>query len=800
MQSGTRPVDDEHVYRALLANTQDAVFIVGLDFRVIRANPRAALMFGYPLDDLMGLSVAQLITASELPTQRLILEQVLAGEVLPLFERPLRRLDGSIFQGEINLSLVQGSDALPMYFLAIVRDVTERDARLQELSESQRLFGGIAAMLPGIIHILDIVDNRTIYVNRELIQLLGYPTNVPAGVVDRLQTTLIHPDDQKQVAQDYARFRDAADHEVIEGEYRVRTADGQWRWLYSRSSIFKRDENGVPRQIVSVLIDIDDRKRETERRLAEQERIKLVNDIASATATEMPDDRFIGHVVTIVHQRFPGLRVALATVSSDGLLCVQRSAQPPAMAALDGECVPLIELPDYEAALVKFEPLVIEDSTLITRQRSLSAALGERDARALLVVPLRHGDALLGLLSLHSAEAQVWEPQAIETLREGAAYVSAAIFSAEQRRVRQKTEAALRESERLYRTLIDHFPNGSVVLFDHSLRYVIAGGTALVSMGLTPERLEGHTIGEVFPLEVTALLEPYYRRALAGERVSFDTDWFGRFYTTHVLPVIDDQGAIIAGLSVITDITERKQLEERSLELAVERERIRFLSDFVRNVSHDLRTPLSVLNTSLYLMRKVSDPARQAERIDSMKEQVDRLTRLIEQLMTMSRLDNPEDIEYLPVDLCELARLTARSFEKMAQERSLALDLRIDIETLDVLADDTQLTIALSSLLENELQYASTRVGLHVFKAAGGAVVELSDDGPGIPANEIARIFDRFYRADKARSTETGGTGLGLSIANKIIDNHGGRIEVETQLGLGSVFRVTLPLAPVTEP
>ncbi|MBI3967851.1 MAG: PAS domain S-box protein [Chloroflexi bacterium] len=126
---------------------------------------------------------------------------------------------------------------------------------------------------------------------------------------------------------------------------------------------------------------------------------------------------------------------------------------------------------------------------------------------------------------------------------------------------RKQAEEALRASERLHRTFISHFPNGSVVVFDHELRYRIAGGEGLAAVGLTADALEGKTPGDVFPPEVVATAEPQYRRALAGEHVVEEVSYAGRVYWTHALPIYDETGQVAFGMVLTQDITERKHAE-----------------------------------------------------------------------------------------------------------------------------------------------------------------------------------------------------------------------------------------------
>ena len=148
-----------------------------------------------------------------------------------------------------------------------------------------------------------------------------------------------------------------------------------------------------------------------------------------------------------------------------------------------------------------------------------------------------------------------------------------------------------------------------------------------------------------------------------------------------------------------------------------------------------------------------------------------------------------------PLDLCELAQSTLRRLEPMAEQRGQQLTADLP-ESLPLTADGAKLEQVLYNLVENAVKYTPEGGHIHVTVSRTGkqAVFAVTDDGPGIPAEDQPHIFDRFYRVDKARSRETGGTGLGLSIVKQIVALHHGTVTVESQEGAGSTFRVELPM------
>lgn len=241
--------------------------------------------------------------------------------------------------------------------------------------------------------------------------------------------------------------------------------------------------------------------------------------------------------------------------------------------------------------------------------------------------------------------------------------------------------------------------------------------------------------------------------------------------------------------------------EQQAIELGTQRARVKMLGDFVRDASHDFRTPLSTINTSLYLLRRLCEQEQQIQRINLIEEQTRHLARLVEGLLTMTRLDSEAVFNFQPLDVNRLVhevqvRMSPQAAEKQIQ---LALDLAGNVPTLQ--ADAVELGAALMKLVENAVQNTpdGATIVLRTRLESDCVVAEVCDPGVGIYPDDLPHIFERFYRADKARSAQTGGVGLGLPIAQKIVEAHQGRIEVESAPGQGSTFKVLLPI-PVEEP
>jgi two-component system phosphate regulon sensor histidine kinase PhoR len=222
--------------------------------------------------------------------------------------------------------------------------------------------------------------------------------------------------------------------------------------------------------------------------------------------------------------------------------------------------------------------------------------------------------------------------------------------------------------------------------------------------------------------------------------------------------------------------------------------------EFVANVSHELRNPLSLIKgyVETLLGGAKDNPDLTARFLQTIARNTDRLTYLIEDLLTLSRLESGRMVLNLhPTELRELAARLVEDFSVPATARRVTIQNGIPTG-LSARADADRVQQILSNLLDNAIKYG--REGGEVALGArdtGGGFIELwvRDDGPGIPPTALGRVFERFYRVDKARSRDQGGTGLGLAIVRHITQSHGGEVRVESELGKGATFFFTLPKA-----
>ena len=235
-------------------------------------------------------------------------------------------------------------------------------------------------------------------------------------------------------------------------------------------------------------------------------------------------------------------------------------------------------------------------------------------------------------------------------------------------------------------------------------------------------------------------------------------------------------------LVVIRDVTEARRVE------AMRR-------DFVENTSHELKTPVAAIQAAAETLRDAvrRDPAAAQRFAEQLHADALRLSRIVADLLDLSRLEAGSPLR-TPVRLDRLAAQEAERLREQADLTGVTIEVRAEPVTVQGSAED--LALLVRNLLDNAIRYSpgGGNVQVHVDSRDGTAFLSVRDTGIGIPTRDLPRIFERFYRVDRARSRESGGTGLGLSIAKHVAELHGGRIDVESELGRGSEFRVRLPI------
>lgn len=246
----------------------------------------------------------------------------------------------------------------------------------------------------------------------------------------------------------------------------------------------------------------------------------------------------------------------------------------------------------------------------------------------------------------------------------------------------------------------------------------------------------------------------------------------------------------------MSDVSVQKQAKEQVFALAIEREKVEILRTFWENATHNFRTPLTVLRTTLYLLEQQPVLEHQIPRFNVIKMEVERLIDLVENLFTLLRMDEKAGFELGYLDLNVLVGSVIDEQRPLAEQRELTCTFHRDATLPQVLADRTYLASALSNLLTNAFIYTPPggEVLVHTTTRDSHAEISVKDNGIGIDSADLPHIFERFFRSNMAINAHQQGTGLGLSIVEKIVKAHRGHLEVESEIGEGSTFRISLPI------
>jgi two-component system phosphate regulon sensor histidine kinase PhoR len=347
-----------------------------------------------------------------------------------------------------------------------------------------------------------------------------------------------------------------------------------------------------------------------------------------------------------------------------------------------------------------------------------------------------------------------------------------------------RTIRTLTEERNLSSAILGSMVEG-VAVVNGAERLVFANPGFAAILGLDVPPVSGSSLLEV--VRQTELIEAV-RRVLAGEpRVEAEiaTGTLRQHYFAATVASVragETSGAVI----VLHDITELRKLE-------------RIRRDFVANVSHEFRTPLTAIQgfTETLLAGAMDDPQNRLRFLGIILEHSRRLARLTEDLLKLSQMDADRlELEVRRVSVSVLVESCYETARHRAAEKELNLSLDLPSGMPDVSGDARRLQEVLQNLLDNANQYTlpGGKITLSVRRRAEEVIFTVSDTGIGIPQADQPRIFERFYRVDAARSREAGGTGLGLAIARHLIEVHGGRIWVESELGVGSKFHFSVPV------
>lgn len=412
----------------------------------------------------------------------------------------------------------------------------------------------------------------------------------------------------------------------------------------------------------------------------------------------------------------------------------------------------------------------------------------DRDQEGLktLRAALRDGEACTVTLRNYRKDGSMfWNQLRVAPLRDEQGQVTHFIGIQDDITAHIRTDTALAHSETRYRQMFDNNHAVQLLIDPTTGQIKDANPAAVEYYGYSRAQLLTMRIQEINVLSPEAV-QAEMRRAEAAHQMFFE--FRHRLASGEVRDVDVFSGPLDTPdgrylYSIIVDATERKKAHEREFQIALEKERLRLLTTFIRSTAHEFRTPLAAINLSAYLIARTDDEAKRQGSVQQIQAHVERTTRLVDMLLKMAQLES--------------AKPTLTSVDVAALVRTIGEQWLVSTEcgtgSLLVNGNAVLLQEALEALLDNARRFGPAYgvIRLSVRRSDSWIVIDVQDDGPGIAEEKQARIFETFWRDDQSHSTP--GLGLGLPIARKIVQMHGGDLTVESALGQGSCFRIWLP-------
>jgi PAS domain S-box-containing protein len=717
--------------------------------RFIWVNQKYCDILGYSREELIERTWQELTHPDDRDKDWAQAQQLIAGEIstYSMEKRYLRKGGASVWVS-MTTSLLRDSAGAIKHGIVVIEDISERKQAEEALQESEERFRSTFEQVTVGMSLV-VEGGRWMRVNQKLCEILGYSND---EMLQRTWMEMTYPDDLNKDSEQ-ANHLMAGEIDGYTIEKRFIRKDGTPVWTSMTTSLV-RHPSGELNYGVAVIEDISARKQIEATLATERNLLRTLID-------NLPDYIFVkdkeGRFITTNEAGWHGFGVP----TLDDLI-----------GKTDSDFLP------HEVAAAHRE---LEEQVILSGQ-----AILDKEEMTFEIASGRYLWILASKMPLRDNDGNIY----------GLVGISRDITE------RKQAEEALRESEEKFRQLAESInqvfwmrdPDAKHVLYV-SPAYEKVWGRSSASLLEHPQSF----LEAVHPQDQERVLARYKFKLKGG----FDDEFRiirpdGSLHWVWVrnFPVLNAAGEVYRVVVVAEDITLRKQAEAQEIELAAERTRIKVVERFISDASHDLRTPLSIMQTSLYLLEKNTDPEKRKRHADNLGEQITHITRVLEDFLNLGKLDqlSHADLHLEECDLSTLVHAIRAEQQPFIAQKQHQVKLNLTPNLSPIMAEKAELERALRHIIVNAINFTPDggTITIETRQDKEYTVFEVRDSGIGIGPEDLPFIFERFYRADKARDIATGGSGLGLTIANKIIEAHGGKIEVESTPGEGSVFRVRL--------
>ncbi|MBC6435625.1 PAS domain S-box protein [Nostoc sp. HG1] len=609
-------------------------------FRLLVANPMASVATGINFEPLIGTSMAEnfpMLLQTTLVQQYMTV--VRTGQAIDLGEVSYQ--EDSIVAGIYSLKAFP----LPNQCLGLsFENITDRKRTETQLRETQHFNQQVAETMPGILFVHDLLEQRNVYVNRQITDLLGYTIEQVEAMGTDIIATIIHPNDLGRVAAYFEAFRSAPEGAVLGLEYQVHHANGEWRWLYSQSVVFSQTTENLPCQILGVSIDISDRKQ--------------IEESLRNAQSQLESALEAGAIYT---WRWKILENRLFVNSAFAHLF---GIDP--KRAVNGLPIEVFVNSIHE-----------DDRDRVVAATSRSIETGENFT------------AEYRVFTANGEERWVTARGRVEYDADGRAiaFPGALADITDQKQI----EEILRRREAELRLLTNSVPV-LISFVDQNQRYRFNNRGYEEWYGSPASEVYGKYLWEVLGHKAYNSIRPYVERVLRGEQVTFESrtatvDGRTRDVSVTYVPRLSDRGTVEGFVALVGDISDRKRAEvEREQLLAREQEAReqaesanRIKDEFLAVLSHELRTPLNpILGWSKLLRRGNLDAAKTAHALETIERNAKLQTQLIEDLLDVSRiLQGKLNLKMSPVDLTATLNAALETVQLAAEAKSIQLKLTL---------------------------------------------------------------------------------------------------------------------------
>jgi PAS domain S-box-containing protein len=766
--SGRRTAHERSLVSGELTAVRDAASeaIIGIDLEgtIVSWNVGAESLYGYQVDEALGEPVSVLTRGDDAEDDMRPALAAQLGERLDVPSAVHRHKGGGDLAVSLTVAPITNGAGEPNGAVVVTRDIGEPQRAEARQRESEAKYRSLTEHLPTITYVHPLGERGTpLYVSPQVGAILGYAADEWLAKPN-LFFQLVHQDDRERVSAEIAAA--AAGARPLRCEYRMLSRDGRIVWVHDQA-VTVRDDDGRPLYVQGYLLDV------SERRHAGEERERLLAAERAASAQALDRQRKLDVLA----------RAGEILASSPNYQATLRRVAELAVRDLADWCV--VELLDDDGTATRLaaahsgpgvppgdEPGPSPEAEILEVAQRGTPELSE----SRMCVPLRARGRTLGALTLLArAPGRSYCADDLTAAQDLAGMAALAIDNAGLTREVEEFAAAAR--------VLTYVADG-VVLVDQAGTIRLWNPTAEAITGLAPDEVLGRPAGEAIPgWKTVADRIPVGTAAESVQPETFPLETVrGERWIS--ISGVDFFGGIVYAFR---DVTDARRLEELK-------------ADFVATASHELRTPLAAVYGAAQTLRRhdfALDEAGRNRFVSLIVDESERLNRIVNEILLANQLDAGRlDLVDEPFDPGDLVQRVVESAREHGPP-GIRFETIVADSTPPVAADRDRVRQVLVNLVENAIKYSPDGgpIQVGVQPAEGSVCFYVRDEGLGIPADEQARIFEKFYRLDPEMTRGIGGTGLGLYICSELLERMDGRIWVESQESVGSTFSFELPAA-----